>query len=90
MIKRLTQRTAEAAKPAAKPYEIFDPDLTGFLLRVQPSGKRNYYFAYKNKDGRRRRYRIGPADSLTSEQARDMAKSAPAGFRIMASTSADG
>jgi integrase len=40
MLKRLTQRVADAAKPADKPYQIHDTAVTGLVLRVQPSGRK--------------------------------------------------
>jgi hypothetical protein len=60
--------------PREKPYEIYDVDLTGFLVRVQPSGHIGYYLFYRAPDGRKRQYRIGAADRLTVAQARDLAQ----------------
>jgi hypothetical protein len=35
---RLTKRTVDAAKPVASRYILWDVDLAGFGLRVEPSG----------------------------------------------------
>ena len=42
---KITVRLVNSLTPRAQPYEIFDTDLTGFLLRVQPSGYMSYYLA---------------------------------------------
>jgi hypothetical protein len=67
---------ANARKPADSPYEVRDTEVSGFLLRVQPSGVMSYYLDYKTPEGKRKRIRIGKAgkDNLTPEQARDIAK----------------
>ncbi len=54
-------------------YEIHDPDIRGFLLRVRPSGVMTYYLSYRNGLGKRNRYKIGNTGSLTATQARDEA-----------------
>ncbi len=35
----LIQRTIDAIKPGAKPFEIWDEKLTGFLVRMMRSGE---------------------------------------------------
>ena len=40
MQQKLTQRVAQSAKPGAKPYQIHDVIISGFILRVQPNGKK--------------------------------------------------
>ena len=71
---KITIRLVKSLTPRAQPYEIFDTDLTGFLLRVQPSGYMSYYLAYRARDGRGKRFRVGRADALTVAQARDLAE----------------
>jgi hypothetical protein len=70
----LTAKTINRLKPAAKPYEVRDTKIKGFLLRVQPSGAMVYYLSYIPPSGRRQRYRIGAVGSLTPAQARDIAE----------------
>ena len=74
MKKNLTARTVKALQPSAKPYEVVDTELKGFLLRVQPSGKMTYYLSYRLPNGRRNRYKIGVHGTITATQARDVAK----------------
>jgi len=40
--KRITKRVVDAAKPTAKEQFIWDADLSGFGLRVMPSGVKAY------------------------------------------------
>jgi integrase len=56
--------------PAAKPFEVCDRDLRGFVLRVQPSGAKSYIVQV----GRGRRVTIGTVGALTPTQARDRAE----------------
>lgn len=57
-------------KPESKTYDIWDTKLTGFILRVLPSGNMVYRCEY----GRGRRITLGKASVLTPAQARDEAK----------------
>ncbi len=58
-------------KPRSKPYEVRDDKVTGFLVRVNISGKLLYMCEY----ARGKRVTIGKAGVLTPVQARDMALS---------------
>jgi hypothetical protein len=55
-----------AAQPARKPFEICDTRLSGFVLRVQPTGVRSFYARF----GRNRRFALGRADVVDAEDAR--------------------
>lgn len=57
-------------KPQAKPYDIRDSKTTGFILRVQPSGKKSFYCEYK----RGGRLKIGDTQTWSVKQARDRVK----------------
>ncbi len=59
---------------ASRPYEVYDTETPGFLLRVQPSEVMTYYFAYRLADGTKRRCRIGRHPATTPEIARARAK----------------
>ena len=76
MRKKLTSRTVEdlrSREKLKKPYEMFDTEIRGFLLRIEPSGTMTYYLAYQTRQGKRGRYRIGRDSSLNPMQARDIA-----------------
>lgn len=70
MKKSITQTNIDAAKPKSKVYEIRDTKLIGFLVRVQPSGKKSYYCEYK----RGARVRIGLYQSISTKLAREQAR----------------
>ncbi|HEX4045082.1 MAG TPA: site-specific integrase [Gammaproteobacteria bacterium] len=57
-------------KPKDKPYDVRDDRLTGFLVRVNVSGKLVYMCEY----GRGKRLTLGKAGVLTPMQARDKAR----------------
>jgi len=59
--------SSDEAKPRAKPFEIQDSRLRGFMLRVQPSGVRTYYARLTSK----RRIRIARVGQLTPDEARE-------------------
>jgi integrase len=71
---KITTRLVSGLRPKDTPYEVFDTALSGFLLRIQPTGRMNYYLDYRTIEGRRRRYRLGNAEALTVRQARDLAE----------------
>jgi len=66
----ITQELVRNLKPEFKPYEVRDPRLKGFLLRVQPTGVMTYYAEY----GRGKRHRVGPADALAPSKAFERAR----------------
>ncbi|HEB12757.1 MAG TPA: DUF4102 domain-containing protein, partial [Actinobacteria bacterium] len=59
-----------SSEPGEKVYELRDSKLTGFILRVYPSGRKTYVCQY----ARGRRISIGKVAVLTPAQARDRAK----------------
>ena len=74
----LTVRTVEALRPEEKSYTAWDDKLTGFGVRVQPSGLRSYLVNYRAGDrGRQapnRRVVIGRHGPITPDQARRRAR----------------
>lgn len=75
---KLTKRVTESLAPAARPYQCHDSEIRGFLLRIQPSGERSWYFEYRNREGRRLRYLLGSYAKVSAEGARSLAKAAAA------------
>jgi integrase len=71
---KLTKRLVESLKPGAKLITIRDSELTGFMLRMSPSGAASWLFDYRNKDGRRLTYKVGRYPGLEPEGARRQAK----------------
>ncbi|MGX4804361.1 tyrosine-type recombinase/integrase [Bradyrhizobium guangdongense] len=71
-------QSVKALGPVAKPTIYYDDDLTGFGLKVLPSGVRSWIIEYRPGAGGRgvapRRMVIGTPKTLTPEQARKRAK----------------
>jgi integrase len=59
--------SSKIAQPTEKPFEIYDSRLSGFVLRVQPSGVRSYYARF----GRNRRVALGQAGTIEPDEARE-------------------
>ena len=95
----LNKRNVESLKSTDKPFIAWDDKLTGFGLRVQPSGVRSYIVNYRAGTGGRkaanRRLVIGRHGRVTADQARRLAQETlgrvaagedPAGERILGRT----
>jgi integrase len=72
-VTKLTKRIVDDAEPMATAYFIWCSDLAGFGVRVHPTGKRAYYVDYRNRDGARKRMKIGDHGKITAEEARKLA-----------------
>lgn len=70
---KLTKTVVEKAELQAKPYFLWCSELSGFGVRIWPTGKRVYCADYRSKAGLRRRITIGPHGKLTTEEARKLA-----------------
>jgi len=70
---RLTKRSVEKLEVAQGEFFVWDRELSGFGIRVMPSGRKSYLVQYR-AGGRSRRRTIGQHGALTAEQARTEAK----------------
>jgi len=70
---KLTKRAVDAAKPHDTDYFLWDDEVSGFGLRVLPSGKKSYLIQYRT-GGRSRRVSLGRHGTMTADQARTKAK----------------
>lgn len=66
---RITDKTIRFAKPKDSRYEIRDTRLTGFMLRITPSGSKSFYVQLER--GKKRK--IGDAKIMTLTRARKLA-----------------
>jgi integrase len=62
----LTADLVKKSKPRTKPYELWDTEIKGFILRVQPSGLKTYLVEYT----RHKRITIGQASVISAADAR--------------------
>jgi site-specific recombinase XerD len=69
---KLTIKLVNSLKPTNKVYDVYDTELSGFVLRVRPTGLMTYLYFYRNGEGSKRTHTIG--HGLTAVQARDIAK----------------
>ena len=71
---KLTKRVVESAVPdAIKRIVIWDTEVTGFCVRVYPTGKKTYFLQYRNKKRETHKIKIGVHGSITTELARQKA-----------------
>jgi integrase len=70
---KLTKTIVDRADPREKQYTVWDSDLKGFGLFVNPAGSKTYFVDYRTPEGKRRRMTIGRHGSITTEQARKLA-----------------
>lgn len=77
MGQRITKRTVSSLKAGEKEFTVWDDAVTGFGLRVRPSGAMSYVIVYRAGPGRGapvRRYTIAAVGKITPEDARARAK----------------
>ena len=74
----LTRRTVDALKPDLRPWIAWDDRLTGFGVRIQPSGAKTFVVNYRLGEGGRKapnkRVTLGRFGRITPDQARRMAQ----------------
>ena len=69
---KITKRLVDAAEPRDKPYTIYDGQVPGFGIRVQPGGTRTYVVLYRFAR-HRRCVSLGHPGMVAPEQARTQA-----------------
>jgi integrase len=83
---KLTKTAVDALAPRDKPYFVWDADIVGFGVRVQPSGIKSYIVQFRT--GRDTVYAgeyretIGKTTAVTAEQARKRARDFLAKVRL--------
>lgn len=76
-VQRITKRTIDALRSNGREFTIWDDTLSGFGVRVRPTGAKSYVVVYRAGAGRSapvRRYTIAAVGKITPERARACAK----------------
>jgi len=76
-IRRITKRTVDSLKSNGCDFTVWDDAVTGFGVRVRPTGSMSYVVVYRAGSGRGapvRRYTIAAVGKITLERARTRAK----------------
>ena len=74
---RISKRTVEALQATGSEFTLWDDTVSGFGVRVRPTGTRSYVVVYRAGAGRGapvRRYTIASVGKITPERARARAK----------------
>jgi integrase len=75
--RRITKRLVESLKPVSQDSFVWDDTLSGFGLRLQPTGAKSYIVKYRAGSGRgapTRRVTLGRIGTLTPDEARALAR----------------
>lgn len=70
---KLTKAIVEDALAKEAAYFIWCEGLTGFGVRILPTGSKKFYIDYRNGDGDRKRMKIGDLGRMTLDEARKVA-----------------
>lgn len=73
---KITKQAIEAAKPTDKDQWIWDTELQGFGVRIQPSGRKTYVVRYRTKDASRtqRKVTLCRCSDAPPDKARGLAR----------------
>jgi integrase len=74
---KITKRVVDSLKAKPIEYAVWDAQLSGFGVRVRPTGAKSYVVLYRAGTGRgapQRRFTIGAVGKITPEKARELAK----------------
>jgi integrase len=71
---KLNKRLIESTKPGHKDTLLWDNELTGFMAKVTPKGKRCYFLVYRDRNRIQRWKKIGNHPIITCEEARGVAR----------------
>src|SRR5215207_3535271 len=89
---KLAKRVVDALAPGPKPIYVYDTDLTGFAVRIMPTGFKSWLVEYRpagSGRGSTKRVTLGSTRTLTPDQARQRARDELARVRLGADPAAD-
>ena len=70
----ITKSFVEKLTTQEKNYALWDEKVSGFGIRISPTGRKTYILKYRLDDGRQKRRKIGIHGNITCEQARKIAE----------------
>ncbi|MBT4879517.1 MAG: site-specific integrase [Alphaproteobacteria bacterium] len=73
-MQKLTKKIVESIQPKERDHILWDSEISGFMCKVTPAGKKSYFLYYRTHDRRQRRPKIGDHGVVTCEQARNIAQ----------------
>jgi len=83
---KLSKRAIDGIAPVDRPTIVYDDELKGFGVRVMPSGRKAWIVEFRPNGGGRKvptkRMTLGPATTLTPEEARNAARDILAAVRL--------
>lgn len=71
---KITNGYANNLEAQDKLYIVWDTQLIGFAVRIQPSGRKTFFYKYNSIERRVRKVTIGRHGDLTADEARQVAK----------------
>jgi len=72
---KLSKRVIDGLEPPSKgDLVVWDATLSGFGVRVKPTGRKTYFIQYRNVQGRTRKMKIGLVGRMTPDEARSSAR----------------
>jgi integrase len=74
IMQKLTKKIVEATLPQDKDLILWDSEISGFMCKITPTGRKSYFLYYRTQEKRQRRPKIGDHGVLTAEQARSIAQ----------------
>ena len=82
---KLTKRSAESLPPKSAKYVAWDSEVSGFGIRIMPSGSKSYILKYRIGRGRSAKTRtitLGKLEDSTPEASRRLARDCKAEARL--------
>lgn len=71
---KLTKSLIDSAQPAEKTYLLWDSAISGFGVKITPTGRKVYLMKFRTADGRQKKPSIGVHGNITCERAREIAR----------------
>lgn len=78
---KISKRTVDALAPQVARSFLWDSQLPGFGVVVQPSGSKSFVFQYRTPEGRTRRAAIAKVGAITPDKARELAEAMAANVK---------